>query len=67
MLLEETDHTGTSRLLITLIIVCVVNTSESLTPPFNQMARGAVEGLLRASKNQNLGLDELTCFARMET
>ena len=27
---------------------------ERLTPPFSQMARGAVSGLLRAAKNQNL-------------
>lgn len=52
--LEKTDHAGASGLCRCAYVRCYHPRYEAaLTPPFSQILSGAVDALLRASKNQN--------------
>ena len=53
-LLKQANHAGTSRLTYSPEHCKIGKRAVSLTPPLNHMMRGAVLGLLRAAKNQNL-------------
>lgn len=53
VLLEETYHGRTSGLRDIERFTTRFTRAKGLTPPFSQTVRGAVSGLLRASKNQN--------------